>query len=106
MKTKSRNNDEWYTLPYAVEPILEFLNQNSNILCPFDTKDSEYVNVLTNAGHKVFYRHIKDGFDFFDLKNDDVLLFDYIISNPPYSLRKQVFNKLEELKKQIKEMEN
>ncbi|ATZ17823.1 hypothetical protein [Mesoplasma melaleucae] len=92
-------NDEWYTLPYAVEPILEFLKPNSNILCPFDTKDSEYVNVLMNAGHNVTYRHIKEGSDFFDLEDKDVLLFDYIISNPPYSLRKQVFNKLEELNK-------
>jgi len=57
-------NDEWYTLPYAVEPILEFLKPNSNILCPFDTKDNEYENVLMNAGHNVTYRHIKEGFDF------------------------------------------
>ncbi|PPE04345.1 sugar-phospahte nucleotidyltransferase [Entomoplasma ellychniae] len=92
-------NDEWYTLPYAIEPILEFLKPNSKILCPFDTIDCEYVNVLKKAGHKVSYRHIKDGFDFFDLESGDVLSFDYIISNPPYSLRKQVFIKLEELNK-------
>jgi 16S rRNA A1518/A1519 N6-dimethyltransferase RsmA/KsgA/DIM1 with predicted DNA glycosylase/AP lyase activity len=92
-------NDEWYTLSYAVEPILEFLKPNSTILCPFDTKDSEYVKVLMNAEHEVTYRHIKDGFDFFDLESKDVLKFDYIISNPPYSIRKQVFNKLEELNK-------
>lgn len=68
-------------------------------MCPFDTKDSEYVKVLMNAGHTVIYRLIKVGFDFFDLESKDVFLFDYIISNPPYSLRKQIFNKLEELNK-------
>jgi hypothetical protein len=57
------------------------------------------VKALMQAGHRVIYRHIKDGFDFFDLKKEDILLFDYIISNSPYSLRKQIFNKLEELNK-------
>ncbi|RUP75306.1 sugar-phosphate nucleotidyltransferase [Spiroplasma poulsonii] len=87
-------NDEWYTQKYAVKPILEFLKPNSKILCPFDTKDSEYVKVLTEAGHYILYTHIDQNKDFFTWTNEETKHFDYIISNPPFSKRKQVIEHL------------
>ncbi len=63
--TKININNEWYTLPYAIKPILEFLKPNSNILCPFDKSNSEFVKVLHDARHNVVFRHIDDNLDFF-----------------------------------------
>lgn len=85
-------NDEFYTPEYAVEPILKYLNPNSNILCPFDTADSNYVKILRDQGHSVTYKHILKGEDFFKMDRPEG--YDYIISNPPYSKKTEVLEKL------------
>ena len=88
-------NDEYYTPAYAVKPLLKYLKPNSKIWCPFDTEESEYVKVLSAAGHDVIHSHIsqEDG-DFFLREVPQV---DYIISNPPYSLKGEVFSRLYEI---------
>ena len=53
-------NDEYYTPAYAVRPILKYLKPNAKIWCPFDTADSEFVKVLTEAGHEVVHSHISE----------------------------------------------
>lgn len=87
-------NDEWYTPEYAIKPILEFLNPNSNILFPFDKIDSKFFSFLEKSGHKVWNSHIDDGIDFFNYIKSDVDRYEYIISNPPFSKRKQVIEYL------------
>lgn len=102
-----KKQDEYYTPPYAVEILLKYLKPNSTILCPFDTKESEFVKVLTKAGHNVFCSHInsKNGtiafMDFFDYTKCWVEhnCIDYIISNPPFSLKTKVIEHLEKLGK-------
>lgn len=91
-------NDEFYTPLYAIEPILKYINPNSTIWCPFDTKESLFVKELIKGGHKVINTHICMGeeFDFFKCK---VPSCDYIISNPPYSLKGKVFERLFEIGK-------
>jgi hypothetical protein len=54
-------NDEFYTPNYAIEPLVKYLKPNSNIWCPFDTEESNFVKYLTNNGHDVEYSHIFDG---------------------------------------------
>lgn len=85
-------NDEFYTPNYAIEPLLKYIKPNSTIWCPFDTTDSNFVKMFDKAGHNVLCSHISEGDDFFkyDSKNN----FDYIISNPPYSMKAEVFEKL------------
>lgn len=39
-------NDEFYTPTYAILPMLKYLRKGSNILCPFDTEESNFVKVL------------------------------------------------------------
>jgi len=90
-------NDEFYTPNYAIEPLLKYLKPNSKILCPFDTAESNYVKLLRANGHTVIHSHIGEGVDFFKLEVDDSI--DYIISNPPYSLKFEVFNRLFEIGK-------
>jgi hypothetical protein len=82
-------NDEFYTPKYAVKPITKFIKQNSVIWCPFDTEKSWFVKVFEDLGHKVYYTHIDNGEDFF--KYLPKFEYDYIISNPPYSLKNEVF---------------
>ncbi len=97
-KIKSTINDELYTPEYAIKPILKYIKLNSNILCIFDTENSNFVKVL-KKDHFVYNSHIWNKKDFFDYTKDDVKLFDYIISNPLFSIKDKVLNKLYELEK-------
>lgn len=84
--------DEYYTPDYAITPILKYLKPNSLIWCPFDTKDSNYVKIFQQEGHRVDYTHIGEGVDF--LKCEPKEKYDYIISNPPYSIKYEIFERL------------
>ena len=84
-------NDEYYTPTYAITPILRHLKPNSVVWCPFDTDQSNYVKMLRKNGHIVISTHIFDGFDFFEIEPPKC---DYIISNPPFSMKAKVFNRL------------
>lgn len=92
-KLAGSGNDEFYTPEYAVKPILEFIKPNSIIWCPFDTDESNYVKMLRNEGHDVIATHIYNGLDFFETNIE----CDYIISNPPYSKKGEVLQRLFDL---------
>jgi hypothetical protein len=87
--------DEFYTPAYAIEPIVKYLKPKSTVWCPFDTEDSLYYKELTKLGYKVICTHIANGFDFFNTNID----CDYIVSNPPYSVKGDVFARLFEIGK-------
>ena len=89
--------DEFYTPGYAIIPITKYLKPNSRIWCPFDKVESNYVKIFNALGHKVIHSHIDNYINF--LHNavcpENI---DYIISNPPYSKKNEVFGKLFDLK--------
>lgn len=89
--------DEYYTPRILVEPIVKYLKPNSTVWCPFDTEDSEFVKVLTENGHNVIYSHIWLGQDFFEIECDRP--YDYIISNPPFTRKLEVLDRLYKLGK-------
>ena len=89
-------NDEFYTPNYAIEPLLKYLKPQSKIWCPFDTDESNFVKLFRLSGHTVICSHISAGADFF--QETPPADTDYIISNPPYSLKAEVFERLFELK--------
>lgn len=93
-KVAGSKNDEFYTPVYAITPILKYLKRNSIVWCPFDTKDSNFVKTLVRNGHTALYSHISEGQDFFTIKPPKC---DYIISNPPYSKKGEVLNRLFEI---------
>ncbi len=95
-KTFSKN-DEMYTPPILVYPITYCLKANSLIWCPFDTESSEFVKILQEEGHTVRFSHINNGQDFFDIPIEDFRLYDYIISNPPFSKKLAVLERLYEI---------
>ena len=84
-------NDEFYTPNYAILPLLKYLKPNSN------TEQSNFVKLFKENGHNVIFSHIGQGVDFFKLEITDNI--DYIISNPPYSLKHEVFERLFEIGK-------
>jgi hypothetical protein len=89
-KVANSGNDEFYTPPYAILPLLKYIKPKSTIWCPFDTMESWFVKILSNEGHRVLYSHLDSGADFFV----ETMECDYIISNPPYSKKGEVIQRL------------
>ena len=89
-------NDEFYTPDYAVLPILKYIKPNSVIWCPFDLPESNFVKILTQNSHRVHASHIIDWKDFFLMEPPSGT--QYIISNPPYSRKTEVLERLFSLK--------
>lgn len=94
--TSFNEKDEYYTPRILVEPIVEYLNHGATIWCPFDTDNSEFVLVLKERGFNVIHSHIWNGQDFFEYEPED---YDYIISNPPFTLKLKVLERLYKLNK-------
>lgn len=94
-KVAGSGNDEFYTPEYAIRPIMKYIKPHSIIWCPFDTEDSLFKKLLEEAGHTVMTSHISEqngAGDFFQLETPKAV--DYIISNPPYSIKTEVFEEL------------
>lgn len=89
-------DDEYETPKYAVEIIAQYIPENAIIWCPFDTIDSNFVKVFKRRGNTVYHSHIFEGKDFFKCKVNTKI--DYIISNPPYSCKDVVYERLIKLK--------
>jgi hypothetical protein len=90
-KVAGSGNDEFYTPRYAVKPILKYIPTDSIVWCPFDSDKSLFVELLKNNGNTVINTHLEMGIDFFDCEIPNC---DYIISNPPYSIKTEVFERL------------
>lgn len=84
-------NDEFYTPINAVLPIVKYIKPGAIIWCPFDTDESNFVKVFRLMGFTVVESHLNNGTDFF---NCIVPTCDYVISNPPYSVKGKVLDKL------------
>lgn len=99
-----RASDEVYTPEEAVKPIVKHLKHfQSNtqkekliIWCPFDTEESNYVAVLRSAGFEVIATHIDNGQNFFYYEPE---YYDVIVSNPPFSVKDAIIQRLYELNK-------
>jgi len=93
---RTKDKDEYYTPSILVEPILQYIKPNSVVWCPFDKFESEFVQQITKQGHKVIYGHIEDGQDFFEYEPP---YYDYVISNPPFTRKLDVLDRLYKLGK-------
>ena len=96
-KVAGSKNDEFYTPYYAIELLLKYIKPNSTIWCPFDTSTSEFVIAFEENSHIVTYSHIWYGQDFFTYEPS--MNYDYIISNPPFTQKLKVLERLYKLKK-------
>ena len=82
-------NDDLYTPPCLAR--LVPLDTSTRVLCPFDNEKSEFVKYYKELGCVVEYGDLSTGDDFFKRDRPDV---DVIISNPPFSQKLSVFEKL------------
>lgn len=96
-QTAFNKKDEYYTPSILVMPIIKYLKPNSTIWCPFDTENSEFVICFREHGFKVIHSHIWNGQDFFEYEPQET--YDYIISNPPFSKKLKVLDRLYKLDK-------
>lgn len=91
--------DGYLTPSCLVEILLDFLppkEEHITIWCPFDKEESNYVKILRNAGYEVICSHIEDGKDFFKYEPEK---WDIAISNPPFSTKLKIFERLIEFDK-------
>ena len=94
-KVAGSGNDLYFTPCYAIEPLLKYLKPFHTVWCPFDIERSNFVKMLREEGHEVIHTHIDEGKDFFTQNID----CDAIVSNPPYSCKTEILEKLFELDK-------
>ncbi len=92
--TKSKS-DELYTPKKMVDIIKTYLPKGKAWL-PFDTEDSEFTYMCRELGIEYECSHIWEGKDFFEYTPEH---FDYILSNPPFSIKKKVIERCIDLNK-------
>lgn len=85
------SNDECLTPKYGVEPILKYIPKDWVIWCPFDKEDSWFVKLIKENGNKVIYSHLEYGQNFYEYEPKEH--WDYIISNPPFSNKRFIFER-------------
>ena len=83
--------DELYTPKNAVIPLIKYIDKSLKIVLPFDTKESQYYKVLKENNYNVECLHLTNGEDFFLNMFDE---YDLIISNPPFSIKDQIIERL------------
>lgn len=89
-------NDECYTPDYAVYPILKYIPKGAIVWCPFDTEDSLFVKIISKS-NKVIKSHIAEGKNFYTYEPNEP--WDCIISNPPFTNKRLIFERALEFKK-------
>ena len=85
-------NDENYTPPWGVMPILEYIPKGARVWCPFDLPCSEYVKQISKT-HEVIFGHIATGQDFYKY-TPHFHAWDVCITNPPFTNKAKIFERL------------
>jgi len=85
--TGEKLSDEWYTMPETVWTMIDILKPRAHsvICCPFDTQKSHFVKILQSLGHTVIHSIT----DWLDKEYE----YDYLITNPPFSIKDQVIER-------------
>jgi len=94
---RDAGSDNVYTPFYAVDPIVKYIPKDWTVWCPFDEPWSAFVQAFSERGYKVIHSHIENGQDFFGYAPDEP--FDCIVSNPPFSKKDRVLERLYEIQK-------
>lgn len=89
--TSDKEDNELYTPFYAVDPIIKYLPKGKIIWCPFDEKWSAFYVHLKELGYRVIRSSLSDGQDFFKYEPER---WDLIVSNPPFSIKDKVLERL------------
>lgn len=93
---KKPKNDELYTPPEAIYPILKYLPKGKKYWECTDFGNSNITKILRSNGFDIVGTG-KEQIDF--IKDDPPFDFDVIITNPPYSLKNEFLKRAYELGK-------
>lgn len=75
-----------------MDHIIKYLPKDKKIWCPFDIEEwSAFSGRLKECGFDVISTHIDKGQDFFEYEPKE---WDLIVSNPPFSLKDKVLERL------------
>lgn len=77
-------------------PILKYISKDKRIWCPFDKEWSAFYQEFKQNGYDVVRSHIDEGKDFFFYEPDE---YDIIVSNPPFSIKDKILERLYQLDK-------
>ena len=91
------SGDSVFTPFYCVEPLLKYIPKDKTIWMPFDEEWSAFYQLFTENGYKVIRSSLEEGQDFFEYQPKED--YDIIISNPPFSKKNQVLERLDKLGK-------
>lgn len=91
-----KNSNERYTKPYAVYPILKYLDKNKIYWLPCDTDESYFTKIMKQEGFKIINTNIDTGHDFYQY---EPLNYDCIITNPPFTNKSLFVKRCLHLKK-------
>lgn len=89
--TSDKEDNELYSPYYITDHIIKYLPKDKVIWTPFDCEWSAFYQRLKEAGYKVVRSSLQDGQDFFEYEPDE---WDIIVSNPPFSLKDKVLERL------------
>jgi hypothetical protein len=88
---RTEKGDETYTPFYAVEPVLKYIPADKTVWCPFDEEWSAYYCLMKERGYRVIRSSLSEGQDFFRYEPE---AWDIIVSNPPFSKKDRVLERL------------
>ena len=82
---------DWTSSHYVINKnAVKFNNIYNIIRCPFDTKESNFVKMLSKRWFKVISSHIDEWKDFFEYEPEER---DIMISNPPFTWKRKIFER-------------
>lgn len=88
------SGDEVFTPFYAVEPILKYLPRDKVIWLPFDEEWSAFYQLLKENDFEVIRSSLNENQDFLFYTPET---FDVIVSNPPFSKKDKILDRVVEL---------
>lgn len=89
--TSDKEDNELYSPYYIVDHIMKYLPKDKIVWVPFDCEWSAFYQRLKEEGYKVVRSSLQEGQDFFEYEPDE---WDIIVSNPPFSLKDKVLERL------------
>lgn len=89
--TSDKEDNELYSPYFVVDHIIKYLSKDKIIWTPFDCEWSAFYQKLKEEGYKVVRSSLQEGQDFFEYEPDE---WDIIVSNPPFSLKDKVLERL------------
>ena len=89
--TSDKEDNELYSPFYIVDHIIKYLPKDKIIWCPFDEEWSAFYIRLKECGYTVIRSSLKDNKNFFEYSPAQ---WDIIVSNPPFSIKDKVLDRL------------